>query len=490
MRGRRGLSGLVFGPAAGSSGTLEPRGRGHRRSAGHRDPRGSARRLARPARPAKPVDLGGKLVTAGRPRARPALRRRPRRARAAHRAAVGAGPPPPPWAAAAGGSGAVSSHAAPADPALAGRLTLPAVGRRAAGDALAFGAVASPRVALKGGGGLQLGPLTEVEMVVDVARRRARRRGARRGRPHAAPVGRPHARAVRRRSCRSPRSRSSGPSSPSDAWVEANRTLAYLAVVVAGRRARAARARSAGAALLGGVVAGRRRRLRLRAADEGLPRRAGPRRDLRAPARAVRLLERGRADGRAGRAAAAVARRPPLGPRRAQRARLSRRSACCSSRCCSPTRAARCSRWRRLRGVVRDRAAAPARRRRAGHGRASAAASSRVGLRPERAEHRQRRAGRARHRRPRARHPAGGDGRRAAASPGWRSASPRAPARALARRAPPGRHRASLVALALVPGRARGALALVLARPGRPLSTAEDLTDPTPTAPRQRTRAG
>ena len=85
-------------------------------------------------------------------------------------------------------------------------------------------------------------------------------------------------------------------------------------------------------------------RLRVGAADQDLPRRARRRRDLRAPARALRLLERGRADGRAracrrccGWPRAAPATRPPTrspGPR----------SGCCSPASCCPTRAARC--WR------------------------------------------------------------------------------------------------------------------------------------------------
>ena len=64
-------------------------------------------------------------------------------------------------------------------------------------------------------------------------------------------------------------------------------------------RARPARARALGRA------AGRRSALGavllcvLGAADQGLPARAGARRDVRAPARAVRLLEQRRADGRA-----------------------------------------------------------------------------------------------------------------------------------------------------------------------------------------------
>ena len=69
----------------------------------------------------------------------------------------------------------------------------------------------------------------------------------------------------------------------------------------------------------------------LGAADQGLPRVAGARRDLRPAARAVRVLELRRPDGGARRAADAVARRAPERPRGRQRAGLARRSACCWS---------------------------------------------------------------------------------------------------------------------------------------------------------------
>ena len=86
---------------------------------------------------------------------------------------------------------------------------------------------------------------------------------------------------------------------------------------------------------------GRASRLRLRAAHEGLPRRARARRDLRAPARAVRLLERGRADGGARRARrCSGSARGATGHGARHRARLPGARRCCSSRCCWPTRAA------------------------------------------------------------------------------------------------------------------------------------------------------
>ena len=61
----------------------------------------------------------------------------------------------------------MSSHAASADPrALAGRLALPRVAAEPLAT-LAFGAVLAA-IALEGGGGLQLGPVTKVELAIDV----------------------------------------------------------------------------------------------------------------------------------------------------------------------------------------------------------------------------------------------------------------------------------------------------------------------------------
>ena len=82
---------------------------------------------------------------------------------------------------------------------------------------------------------------------------------------------------------------------PSDSWVEANRTLAYVATFAAGLAAVASRA-IAGSRCLGDSARGARR-LGVRPRDQGRARLAGPGRDLRPPARAVRLLERGRGDG-------------------------------------------------------------------------------------------------------------------------------------------------------------------------------------------------
>ena len=116
---------------------------------------------------------------------------------------------------------------------------------------------------------------------------------------------------------------------PADSWVEANRTLSYLAAFGAA----AALARLAPAALAGPRLGGRdrgRRDLRLRAARQGVPGHARRRRSLRAPARAVLVLERDRIDGRARPA------RMPVGRRAARTAGArSRRSRCRRSRCCS-----------------------------------------------------------------------------------------------------------------------------------------------------------
>jgi hypothetical protein len=126
----------------------------------------------------------------------------------------------------------VSSHAASADPrALAGRLTLP----RLAAEPLAtvaFGAVLAA-IALEGGGGLQLGPLTRVELALDagagvltaaaivVGGHTRRLWGAVTLTLMAALV------AVTALSIM-------WAVEPSGAWVEADRTLSYLATMAAG----------------------------------------------------------------------------------------------------------------------------------------------------------------------------------------------------------------------------------------------------------------
>jgi O-antigen ligase/polysaccharide polymerase Wzy-like membrane protein/tetratricopeptide repeat protein len=126
----------------------------------------------------------------------------------------------------------VSSHAASADPrALAGRLTLPRVAPEPLAT-LAFGAVLAA-IALEGSGGLQLGPVTKVELAIDVVAG---------GLAAAAIVVGGHTRrlwgaltltlmgllvAVTAASI-------TWAVEPSGAWIEANRTLSYLATMVAG----------------------------------------------------------------------------------------------------------------------------------------------------------------------------------------------------------------------------------------------------------------
>ena len=126
----------------------------------------------------------------------------------------------------------MSSHVASADPpALARRLTLPRVAIEPL-VTVAFGAVLSA-VALQGGGGLQLGPLTKVELAVDVVAG---------GLAATAIVAGGHTRrlwggltlalmgalvAVTALSI-------TWAVEPSAAWEEANRTLAYLATMAAG----------------------------------------------------------------------------------------------------------------------------------------------------------------------------------------------------------------------------------------------------------------
>jgi O-Antigen ligase len=126
----------------------------------------------------------------------------------------------------------VSSHAASADPrAFAGRLTLPRVAAEPLAT-VAFGAILAA-IALQGGGGLQLGPLTRVELAVDAAAG---------GLTAAAIVVGGHTRrlwgaltltlmaalvALTALSI-------TWAVEPSGAWVEADRTLSYLATMAAG----------------------------------------------------------------------------------------------------------------------------------------------------------------------------------------------------------------------------------------------------------------
>ena len=110
---------------------------------------------------------------------------------------------------------------------------------------------------------------------------------------------------------------------PSLSYEEAGRTLAYLAVF-AGAVAAARLAPRAGPRGDPGNPARRAGRHRLRARLAGLARRAGRDRAEQPPRPAVPVLERRGHHSRAGRARAALARRPPRGQPLGPGARLSR----------------------------------------------------------------------------------------------------------------------------------------------------------------------
>jgi tetratricopeptide (TPR) repeat protein len=126
----------------------------------------------------------------------------------------------------------VSSHAASADPrALAGRLTLPRIAVEPLAT-VAFGAILAA-IALEGGGGLQLGPVTKVELAIDVVAG---------GLTAAAIVVGGQTRRLWGAVTLSLMALLVAVTAlsilwavePSGAWVEANRTLSYLATMVAG----------------------------------------------------------------------------------------------------------------------------------------------------------------------------------------------------------------------------------------------------------------
>jgi O-antigen ligase/polysaccharide polymerase Wzy-like membrane protein/tetratricopeptide repeat protein len=126
----------------------------------------------------------------------------------------------------------VSSHAASADPrALAGRLTLPRVAAEPLAT-VAFGVVLAA-IALEGGGGLQLGPLTKVELAIDLAAG---------GLTAAAIVVGGQTRRLWGGVTLALMGLLTALTAlsivwavePSGAWVEANRTLSYFATMVAG----------------------------------------------------------------------------------------------------------------------------------------------------------------------------------------------------------------------------------------------------------------
>ena len=120
---------------------------------------------------------------------------------------------------------------------------------------------------------------------------------------------------------------------PSDSWVETNRTLAYLAAFGAGIAA-VRLARDRWPAILAGVLLGLTAVCLWGLATKVAPGVARGGRGLRAAARALRLLERGRRDGRDGDAALPLARDARVGPRARERARLAAARPASPSRCC------------------------------------------------------------------------------------------------------------------------------------------------------------
>jgi hypothetical protein len=126
----------------------------------------------------------------------------------------------------------VSSHAASADArTLAGRLTLPRVAAEPLAT-VAFGAILAA-VALEGGGGLQLGPVTKVELGIDILAG---------GLTATAIVVGGHTRRLWGAVTLALMALLTAVTAlsimwavePSGAWIEANRTLSYLATMVAG----------------------------------------------------------------------------------------------------------------------------------------------------------------------------------------------------------------------------------------------------------------
>ena len=117
--------------------------------------------------------------------------------------------------------------------------------------------------------------------------------------------------------------------SPADSWIETNRTLTYAVVFAAG----VALVRVAGdrwAVLLGATVVAAAVICGYALLTKVFPGLAQPGRDLRPPARAVRLLERGRASpGRSGCRAACGSARGAPGTQRSTRS-PTRSSASCS----------------------------------------------------------------------------------------------------------------------------------------------------------------
>src|ERR1035441_6153758 len=176
--------------------------------------------------------------------------------------------------------------------------------------------------------------------------------------------------------------------------------------------------------------------LRLRTGDQGIPRQARPVQHVRAPGGTVWILERHRPGGRDGGDLLHVAGRAPRRPCAVERIGLPGHGPVAAH--ADARLLARCAgRFRGRPGAVaRARAASPARRGSADHGRARCRGCGGLGLLHARAQLGKGVAGRTRHRRAPARRAAGGDAR----GTGARGAGDRVrdrPARPLAGAAPP-----------------------------------------------------
>ena len=334
----------------------------HRRRAAHPERPGGAGGARRGGPLGRRRDASGHLGADRPGRERPRSRRGPAHACRAACSSPSSCSPSRPWPRPPRWCAGVSSIAGPLRaprPAPAARPAAVVVPRAGSGVALALGvALLLVLAAFVADGGLRLEPTTTVEIGLHARRRRpaAPRRCCTRARgrcPWPAPRRCSASRcspATRR--CPSPgRSRRPTPGSRRAGRCPTSACSPAAMALVAPRAAALAGAAARHRARL-------RRRLRLGAAHEGVPRRAGRDGALRAAAGAVRLLERRRPDGRARRPAAAVAGRAPLRPRGGQRARLAghraaarlpdalllaRRAARARRRaCCSGSRSCRC----------------------------------------------------------------------------------------------------------------------------------------------------
>ena len=170
---------------------------------------------------------------------------------------------------------------------------------------------------------------------------------------------------------RSPRSRALSvvwSVQPDESWQEAGRMLAYSALFAAAvALVRVAPTRWS--SVLGGVLLAAVVVCAYALRDQGVPRPAGPGRSLRAPARALRLLERDRADRRDGGGELPVAGRAPTGHALLGALAYPAMGLLLVTLMLSYSRGALVAVARGCGAVVLRRAAAPARRRRAARGR-------------------------------------------------------------------------------------------------------------------------